>query len=214
MKILFYGDSITDAERNKSTDDLNSSYGFGYVMQIAGNLYRKSPVEYNIINRGISGNRIVDLYARVKKDLWNHKPDLVSILIGINDIWHDLSEEPNGVDVVRFEKIYRMLIDDTLAVLPNLKFILCEPFVLSGTATDPKMEHFKTVADYADAVKRIAKDYNLYYLPLQSVLDEAAERYGAQNLLIDGVHPAVQGATIIADEWQKLFDKIENEVKN
>ena len=212
MKILFYGDSITDASRYRENDISNNSLGAGYVMQIAGNLYRKSAVDYKIINRGISGDRIVDLYARVKKDLWNHNPDIISILIGINDIWHDLAASPNGVDVVRFEKVYRMLIEDTIKVLPNAKFILCEPFVLSGTATDPQFDHFASVAQYAEVVKQIAKDYNLYFLPLQEALNDAANRYGADIILSDGVHPTVQGSVVIADEWQKLFNKIEKEV--
>ena len=134
MKILFYGDSITDAMRNR--EDLNaiSGLGVGYVRSVADKLIGENPNKYKIINTGISGNRIVDLYARIKCDCWNHEPDLISILIGINDIWHELGKH-NGVELDRFEKVYRMLIEDTLKRLPNVKIMLLEPFVLEGLRT-------------------------------------------------------------------------------
>ena len=207
MKILMYGDSITDAIRLRE-EQIGSvfSYGNGYVKFISGDLALKDPHGYEIINRGISGNRIVDLYARVKADVWNHEPDVLSILIGVNDIWHELSYQ-NGVDVERFERIYRMLLDDTIARLPNIKLIIMEPFVLRGSATDEKYEEFLGAYDYAKAVKRIADDYGAFFLPLQDVLSAAAEKYGADTVLSDGVHPATLGAKIIADEWMKLFNE-------
>ena len=112
MKILFFGDSITDASRERETDFGLKSYGFGYVRAIAGNLLLDNPNKYEIINRGIGGNRIVDLYARIKKDLWNEKPDFLNILIGVNDVWHEIANQ-NGVDIVRFEKVYRTIIEET-----------------------------------------------------------------------------------------------------
>ena len=86
MKILMFGDSITDAYRNRELDNDISSYGHGYVKYVAGYLLCENPEKYEIINRGISGNRIVDLYARIKCDCWNLNPDFISILIGVNDV--------------------------------------------------------------------------------------------------------------------------------
>jgi lysophospholipase L1-like esterase len=213
MKILFYGDSITDAVRAKDKITFpNSALGFGYVMQIAGRLYEKSPVDYDIVNTGISGNRIVDLYARAKIDCWNHQPDLISILIGINDIWHEV-ERQNGVEPERFERIYRMLIEDTQERLPNTKLLLCEPFVLKGAATEAAWEQFSECTVYAKIVEKLAKEYGLYFLPLQAAFDAAAAKYGNEKFLFDGVHPSVQGATLIACEWMKLFEKIEEDMK-
>ena len=159
MKILFFGDSITDAGRNRDKDVRfsNSAYGVGYVMQVAGRLFEKSPVDYEVVNRGISGHRIVDLYARAKIDCWNHNPDLISILIGINDIWHEV-EVQNGVEPERFERIYRMLIEDTMARLPNTKLLLCSPFVLKGSATEEHWEEFSECAVYERIVEKLAKD--------------------------------------------------------
>lgn len=214
MRILFFGDSITDAARNKDREIHfpNTALGVGYVMQVAGRLYEKSPVDYEIINRGISGHRIVDLYARAKKDCWNLQPDLLSILIGINDIWHEV-EVQNGVEPERFERIYRMLLEDTVARLPNTKLLLCSPFVLKGKATEEHWEEFSECAVYAEIVERLAKEFNAYHLPLQPAFDAAAAKYGNSTFLFDGVHPTVQGATLIANEWMKKFAEIEKEMQ-
>ena len=105
MKIVLFGDSITDMGRDRINNQPNylGSYGCGYPIFIAGELYKQDPTKHVIYNRGISGNRIVDLYARIKMDVWNLKPDVLSILIGINDIWHEIGDK-NGVDIVRFER--------------------------------------------------------------------------------------------------------------
>ena len=211
MKIVFFGDSITDASRNRATETDNSRFGFGYVMQAVGRLYEKSLTDYQIFNRGISGNRIVDLYARIKSDLWNLEPDLISILIGVNDVWHEINYQ-NGVELDRFEKVYRTIIEETKQKLPNVKFILCEPFVLKGEATELNYERFLQVKDYAKVVKKLAEEYGLYFLPLQEELDRVAEKVGETTVLKDGVHPTVEGAVIIAKQWIKLFNQIEKEI--
>ena len=86
MKILFFGDSITDMARSRDMDGQAFGYGVGFVNSIASTLKYENPEKYDIINRGIGGHRIVDLYARIKADVWNHKPDIISVLIGINDV--------------------------------------------------------------------------------------------------------------------------------
>ena len=207
MRILFFGDSITDMSRNREADFAFNSYGYGYPLFVAGELHFNSPQQYEIINRGIGGHRIVDLYARVKKDVWNLKPDVLSILIGVNDVWHELYGE-NGVDIRRFDKMYRMLIEDTKKELPDLKIIICEPFILKESATEEKYEEFLQVKEYAKVVKKIAEDYNLPFLPLQDKFDEVTEKYGVKYYLPDGVHPSVAGAKLIANEWLQLFEKI------
>lgn len=204
-KILFFGDSITDAGRCRDSDSTNSAMGTGYVFNIAGDLKREDP-SIQILNRGISGNRIVDLYARIKMDVWNLNPDVLSILIGVNDVWHEVSSQ-NGVELDRFVKIYDMLISDTLKVLPNVKIILCEPFVLKGISTEPEYDKFLVVKEYAKAVKMLAEKYSLDFLPLQKVLDDAAEKTCVADYVPDGVHPSIAGARIIADEWVKLYNK-------
>ena len=205
MKILFFGDSITDMGRNRESDGV-FGLGKGYVFYAAGDLKKEDP-SIEVINRGISGNRIVDLYARIKADIINLKPDLMSILIGVNDVWHELGENPNGVELDRFIKVYDMLITDTLKVLPNLKIILLEPFVLKGGATEENYERFLEVKEYAKAVKALAEKYSLEFLPLQDAFDKAAEKSCAEYYLYDGVHPDAAGARLIADEWIKLYNE-------
>ena len=206
MKIIAFGDSITDAGRNREVDvKRNSAFRYGYPLLLQAELGFENPEKYQVINCGISGNRIVDLYARVKKDVWNWNPDVLSIFIGVNDVWHDLSETPNGVDIVRFEKIYRALLDDTLAVLPNLKIMLIEPFVAHGVTTNANEAHFAQVKDYAKVVKKLAEEYNLPFLPLQEKFDELEKKADPSYWTADGVHPTVMGAKMIADEWIKLF---------
>ena len=204
MKIVFFGDSITDMGRSREADGVY--LGNGYVFFISGDLKRGDP-SIETINRGISGNRVVDLYARIKSDVWNLKPDVLSILIGVNDVWHEIVKN-NGVELQRFIKVYDMLIEDTLKVLPNVKIMLLEPFVLSGMATKDNYEQFFTVREYANAVKELAKKHNLTFVPLQQAFDQASSKTNVENYLYDGVHPDVAGARLIADEWLKAYSKI------
>ena len=166
------------------------------------------PKQYEIINKGISGNRTIDLYARIKKDVWNLQPDVLSILIGVNDVWHELGSK-NGVEPERFERIYRMILDDTLERLPNIKIMLLEPFFLRGTAVEALgYEGFTQVYDYAKVVRKLADEYKLTFVPLQAQFNAMAEKYGAEYYLYDGVHPSVAGATLIANGWMKGFRKL------
>jgi lysophospholipase L1-like esterase len=209
MKIVFYGDSITDAGRSRETDFLNESYGRAYVFDVASELMTKEPNKYEIYNRGVGGNRVVDLYARIKKDLWNLEPDLISIFIGVNDVWHEIGEH-NGVELDRFENVYKMMLEDTIKRLPNSKIMLVEPYVMHGDRTDKDDDYskFVEVFDYAKVVEKLAKEYGLYFVPLQKTLDEKAEKYGSKFITFDGVHPNITGSKVIADEWLKVFKTI------
>ncbi len=206
MKILFYGDSITDMARLRENPQVPYSLGVGYPNLIAAELQYTDPEGYEVLNLGISGNRIVDLYARIKADVWNHQPDVLSILIGVNDVWHELGSQ-NGVDIERWEKVYRMLIEDTKKKLPNLKIIILEPFVLEGTATtfEGRYERFLEVKEYAKVAKKIAEDYGACFVSLQNLFDEVAAKHGGAYYLYDGVHPTAAGSKLIANEWLKVF---------
>ena len=97
MKIVFFGDSITDMSRSRDKDYRATGYGVGFVNSIAGTLKYENPAKYDIINRGISGNRTTDLYARIRKDVWNQNSDVVSILIGVNDVYDEIYYD-NGIE--------------------------------------------------------------------------------------------------------------------
>ena len=210
--VLFQGDSITDCGRNR--EDITST-GVGYAHMIKGKLGCECPGEYEFINKGISGNRIVDVYARIKMDIINLKPDYMSLLIGVNDVWHELAGRCNGVDAAKFEKIYDMLIGEILEALPDIKIMIMEPFVLEAEATtateaEPgRWDYFRTeVPLRAAAAKRIAEKYNLPLIPLQEKFDEACKQAPASYWLRDGVHPTPMGHWIIAQEWLKAFQNI------
>ena len=135
---VFQGDSITDVGRARDND---INIGLGYPFLFAAKMGRDYPEEYAYLNRGISGNRIVDLYARIKSDIINLKPDYLSILIGVNDVWHEFSRH-NGVDAEKYEKIYSMLIEEVKQALPDIKIIIMEPFLLKGPATEENWDEF------------------------------------------------------------------------
>ncbi len=206
MKIVFFGDSITDAGRNQTHYMPNFKYGYGYVFLLKSMLSRKYPCQHDVINVGISGNRVVDLLARIKRDVWNEEPDIISILVGVNDVWHEVQNK-NGVEIDRFEKYYRDIIEESKKRLPNCKLVLLEPFVLQGSATEAKFDEFLKVKDYASVVRKLARDYDIALVELQEEFDRLAEIYGANALLWDGVHPDVFGATVIADKWFEVFEE-------
>ena len=210
--ILFQGDSITDTYRSKES---NWYLGHGYATMVSGVLGAQEPCKYEFHNRGISGNRIVDLYARMKVDIINLKPDYLSILMGINGVWHEASSK-NGVDVKKFEMIYNMLISEIKEALPDVKIMLLEPFVLHGSATQDipenpnRWEYFRTETVLRrEAVKRVAEKQNVLFVPLQEMFDKAdAAATEECYWLYDGVHPTAAGHELIKQAWLEAFEKI------
>lgn len=204
-KILFQGDSITDTGRSRQ--DL-TNLGFGYPALVQSALGTDAPGEYEFINRGVGGNRSTDLYARIKIDLINIKPDYLSILIGVNDVWHEVDRQ-DGVDAEKYFKIYDMLIEEVQAALPETKIMIMEPFVLKASATEAKWEEFSSeVKKRAIKARKIADKYNLKFIPLQEKFDEAEKLCPASYWLRDGVHPTNMGHEIIKREWLKAFETI------
>ena len=200
--ILFQGDSITDVGRVREDE---SSLGQGYPRMLAERLGYEYPGQFRYLNRGISGNRVVDLYARWKVDALNLKPDYLSILIGVNDVWHEI-EAQNGVEAKKYEKIYTMLLEETLEALPDIKIILMEPFVLHGTGTDKAWDVFsQKVAKRQEAVHRIADTFKLSLVRLQDKLNEAERIATASYWLGDGVHPTPAGHALLTDQWIRVF---------
>lgn len=210
-RILFQGDSITDSCRDRN-DFYNM--GDGYANLVKASLGFDFPNEYEFINRGISGNRIVDVYARIKSDFINLKPDYASIFLGVNDAAHEISFQ-NGVDTKKFEKIYSMLIDEVYEACPDIKLFIITPFILEGSATcnineiPNSFEIFKKdVEEKAVIAKKIAKKYNIPFIDLQSAFDEACKLAEPSYWTLDGVHPTACGHEIIKRLWLETFEKI------
>ena len=195
-RIVFQGDSITDAGRSR---DHNNYMGSGYPTLVSAQLGMDYPGEYECLNRGVSGNRIVDLYARWRADCINLKPDIISILIGVNDVWHDLDGHLNGVEAQRFERVYDMLLDYTHEQLPDARMIILEPFFLLGTATEKNWEIFsREVPLRAAAARRVAVGHGMTFVPLQDDFTAACNLAPASYWLFDGVHPNAAGHELIA----------------
>lgn len=210
-RILFQGDSITDCGRDRNN---YFGMGVGYPYLVKSQLSFENVGEYEFLNRGIGGNRSVDIYARIKADFINLKPDYASLLFGVNDVWHEINID-NGVDTEKFEKIYTMLLDEIFEALPNLKLILMAPYVIEGSSTcnceekPDRFERFRTgVDEKIEAVKRIAKKYNLPLIELQLAFDEALLKAPGTYWAYDGVHPTVSGHEMIKRLWLNEFEKI------
>ena len=201
--VLFQGDSITDCGRSKEAametpNDLEA-LGKGYAMMAAAEMLSRTPAPgLRFFNRGISGNRIVDLYARIKSDLINLKPDLVSILMGVNDTWHEQTRN-NGVAVPKYERVYRELLLDVREALPAVKLLLCEPFVLRcGVVTD------KWIAEMAErqaVVAKLAREFGAVFVPFQAMFDNAVQCAPPAYWAGDGVHPTAAGHMLMAKTW-------------
>lgn len=209
--ILFQGDSITDVGRNRERNDM---LGWGYPRLVEAQLGFDCPGTYNFQNRGIGGNRILDLYARIVKDILNIAPDYLSILIGVNDIWHGL-DDANGTGIQRFEKVYDMLLTELQEELPDTKIMIMEPFVLRGPATDnredqpDRWELFSSgVYQVATIVKGLAEKHGVKFIPLQKKFNEAEKLAPATYWLFDGVHPSAKGHELIKRQWLKAFNEI------
>ncbi len=204
MRILFQGDSITDAGRTKTSI---AEAGIGYVNLIQSQLCFEKPQEFEILNRGISGNRIIDVYARIQNQIIELKPDILSVLVGVNDVLSWLSEIPNGIGKEKFYKIYSMLIEEVKSALPDIKIILMEPFVLEGTATEANWQWTrKEMEAYALITKQAAEENKLAFVPLQDKFNDVLSYAPPGYWLYDGVHPTSAGHELIKREWIKAYN--------
>lgn len=201
--ILFQGDSITDADRHY---DNIASLGEGYPNLVAASLGKKEPGKYTFINKGISGNRSTHLYARYREDIVALKPDYMSVLIGVNDVWHSVDYK-DCFSSERYEELLTMLIEDVTKALPKIKIAIFEPFVLKGTATEKEWEYFGTgVRANAEKAKKVAEKYGLIFIPTQDKLDKFCENTPTSYWLKDGVHPTPAGHEFLKEEWLKAFN--------
>ena len=169
-------------------------------------LYHEAGTDFRIFNRGTGGDRIVDLYARWKIDALNLQPDILSILVGVNDTWREI-ELQDGVEVERYEMIYRMLLAWTRRELPQIKLVLMEPFVLlTGTVT---AEWQPEIAARQKIVRDLAKEFDAIFIPLQALFEQAMRRVrDPAYWTVDGVHPTAQGHQMISEAWLKATEAI------
>lgn len=200
--VLFQGDSITDAGREKERQLPNSaaSFGNGYAMMAAASMLNRFPEEELVIyNRGISGNKVFQLADRWDADCLDLKPNLLSILIGVNDYWHKRDGNYDGT-VEIYENDYMKLIQRTVDALPDVKLVLCEPFyVLNTSRVDESW--VEPMTQYQQAAKRVSEAFNTIWVPYQAIFDEAVKHAPGTYWTGDGVHPSMAGAQLMAQAW-------------
>jgi len=190
-RILFQGDSITDGNRGRSADP-NHILGHGYVFIIAARHGAAFPeLKLDFINRGVSGNTVLDLEKRWRQDTLDLKPDVLSILIGVND-------HARRVPLDQYEQVYDKLLTEAKAANPAIKLVLGEPFVKPTEKVDDDLIRRQAI------VARLAKKHGAALVHFQRVFDEAARRAPADYWIWDGVHPTYRGHQLMADEWQRV----------
>jgi lysophospholipase L1-like esterase len=200
--ILFQGDSITDAGRDRKREENANdarALGTGYAFLLTTHLLAERPAAgLKIYNRGISGNKVYQLAERWDKDCIAMAPNVVSILIGVNDIWHKLNGNYDGTLEV-YERDYRSLLERTRRARPGVKLVVCEPFVLRCGAVNDKW--FPDFDGYRAAARRVATSFGAVFVPFQSAFDEAVRTSPPAHWAADGVHPTMAGAYLMGRTW-------------
>lgn len=198
-KVLFIGDSITDCGRARPFGQMpHASLGEGYVSLVHALLWESAPEKsFDIINTGVSGNRITDLLGRWNEDVLDHRPDVLSILIGINDVWRHF-DSPNikQVSTDLFESSLEEALQATFET--TQKIILMSPFYLEVQQSDA-MRHM--MSQYAHRVKALAQKHKLPFVDLQAAFDRYMAKAPSQTLASDRVHPNLIGHMLIARQF-------------
>ncbi|MFT7678595.1 MAG: lysophospholipase L1-like esterase [Planctomycetota bacterium] len=200
--VLFQGDSITDAGRSREhAQEANGQPGLGHGyawLAASGLLVNPALADLQVFNRGISGHKVFQLADRWDADCLAIEPDVLSILIGVNDIWHARNGNYDGTVEV-YERDLDALLERTRKALPETKLVICEPFVLRcGAIDDSWFPEFDT---YRAAARRVAQKHATVWVAFQSMFDEAIKYAPPEHWAGDGVHPSAAGASLMAQAW-------------
>jgi lysophospholipase L1-like esterase len=206
-RILFQGDSITDGGRQREGDDMNHIMGQDYAYLIAARIGAQLPKKHLVfLNRGISANKIIDLQVRWQRDVIELKPDILSILVGVNDESSVIDNWEPVVSVEDYATVYDSLIQQTLEALPHVRLVLCDPFALSGGSRTKEHwpERLADLKKRREAVAALGAKYNIPVVHFQLMFDEACLSAPETYWLWDGVHPTYAGHQLMADEWLRV----------
>lgn len=200
--ILFQGDSITDAGRDRSISAPNVAQGLGngYVFLLAAKLLNEFPA-YNlsILNKGISGNKVFQLSDRWEKECLSIRPKVLSLLVGVNDFWHTKTHNYTGTPEI-YKNDLLGLLRNTKKLMPEVRIVMGEPFALKGcSAVDDSW--YPEFDKYRQAAKQVAEEMGAIWIPYQEVFDKALEFAPAPYWTHDGVHPSVAGCELMAQAW-------------
>lgn len=204
-RVLFQGDSITDMARGRTADP-NHILGHSYVFLIAAEQGAAFPEQgYVFINRGVSGNELNDLVTRWDADALDHKPDVLSVLVGVNDVGHSMRKN-QPVSIESYEATYDRLLARTVAALPKVKLVLCEPFIAPGKSPGDRYEEWHAaITAMQGVIEKLAGKYHAPVVHFQKIFDEAFKRAPVEYWIWDGVHPTYAGQQLLANEWQRAY---------
>ena len=211
---LFQGDSITDGNRTRN-NDWNHVMGHGYAYTIASKLWYEFPEKgFHFFNRGISGNKVSDLAARWQTDTLDLKPDVLSILIGINDVSAFMAGNKAYV-AEQYEQDYRNLLKQTWQQLPNVQLVLGEPFILPVGKVKAQWAAYEgEVRKRQQIVERLSVENNAILVKFQKAFDKALAKAPAEYWIWDGIHPMPAGHELMAREWIKQVSTKLKFIKN
>jgi len=202
VRVLFQGDSITDGGRERNGRYPDHQLGHGYAYIIAARYGGYFPeLKLSFFNRGVSGNKLSDMIGRWGPDTIAMKPDVLSILIGVNDVWHNV-EGGRQINFAEIEAAYDKVLTETKVALPDLRIVLCEPFILPGQVNTKKWQEWDAATkQIQQIVARLGAKHKLPVVHFQKMFDAATKRAPAEYWLFDGVHPYYAGNQLMADEW-------------
>ncbi|MGY8768518.1 MAG: GDSL-type esterase/lipase family protein [Pirellulales bacterium] len=209
--LLFQGDSITDMKWGRNQSDRNHYLGHSYVYLIASRLHTDMPqAKLNFLNRGMSGHTVGNLKNRWQKDAIDLKPDVLSILIGINDVGQAVRAN-RKVNLEEFTTNYRSLLEQSRKANPDLKIVLLEPFVQPAARLKDAWEAWRGEVDkLLPIVATLANEFQATLIKTQTLFDEAAKQVESSHWIWDGVHPLPQGHELIARNWIETTAKAWN----
>jgi lysophospholipase L1-like esterase len=201
--VLFQGDSITDGGRNRAGTGANNAaaLGTGYPVLVAAALLEARPDQgLSFFNRGVSGDKVPDLEARWAVDTLAIKPDVLSVLVGVNDFWHKRLRGYTGT-VQDYENGFVALLDAARRTLPAIRLVVLEPFVLRIGAVEANW--FPEFDERRAAAARVARRTGAVFVELQQTFNRLAASGRPEYWAGDGVHPTLAGHQVIADRWRK-----------
>lgn len=202
--ILFQGDSITDASRKKDDMEANSAnaLGNGYAFMAAAHLLGQYPEKkLKIFNKGKSGHKVPQLADRWDSDALELKPNVLSIMVGVNDFWHMNRGSYSGT-LKNYKDEYSALLARTRQHLPDVKLILGEPFAVAGVKVVDE-SWFPAFNEYRSTVRDIAEQYGAAFIPYQRIFEKAQKLAPSEYWTYDGVHPTIAGNKLMAEAWLK-----------
>lgn len=225
IRILFQGDSITDGNRYKDPEsrwDLNHQIGHSYVFTVVGTLGRRYPGKFTFINRGLSGDSVATITQRWQRDALDERPDLLSLLLGINGNgqFDGVFEEGADEHLRQFEEGYRRLLQTAREENPSLMILLMEPFALPVGHLKPHYQEFLSIfCQKQRIVRELAKEFDAVFVPIQETLEAMVAKTAPvleaegnpcdpmSYWLWDGIHPTETMHSLLSEMWLEGFSQ-------